>query len=67
MRRYIEAGIKFSDFCDVQINFVEYFVKIVYLHVIFPFFCFIDKYKHDRMHLFFIIVTNFKSRNYFCI
>ena len=64
MRRYIEAGIKFSDFCDVQTNFFEYFVKIIFT-CYFPFFCFIVKWKHYRMHLLFIFVTNFKSRIFF--
>ena len=49
MRRYIQAEIKFSDFCDVQTNIVEYFLEnIIYMY--FPFFCFIIKSKHYRMH-----------------
>ena len=27
MRRYIQAEIKFSDFCDVQTTIVEYLVE----------------------------------------
>ena len=39
MRRYILAEIKFSDFCDVQTNIVEYFVEnIIYMY--FPIFLF---------------------------
>ena len=33
MRRYIQAEIKISDFCDVQTNIVEYFVEnIIYMY-----------------------------------
>ena len=39
VRRYIQAEIKFSDFCDVQTNIVEYFVEnIIYMY--FPLFLF---------------------------
>ena len=39
MRRYIQAEIKFSDFCDVQTNIVEYFLEnIIYMY--FPLFLF---------------------------
>ena len=35
MRRYIQAEIKFSDFCDVQTNIVEYFVENI-ISIYFP-------------------------------
>ena len=53
MRRYIQAEIKFSDFCNVQTNIVEYFVENI-IYIYFPLFCFIVKSKHYRMHFYII-------------
>ena len=63
MRRYIQAKMKFSDFCDVQTNIVEYFVEnIIYMY--FPLFSVLLSNLSITECIFNIIVTSFKSRQF---
>ena len=63
MRRYIQAKMKFSDFCDVQTNIVEYFVEnIIYMY--FPLFSVLLSNLSITECIFNIIVTSFKYRQF---
>ena len=49
MRRYIQTEIKFSDFVMFRPTLLNILYEILFT-CIFPFFCFIVKSKHYRMH-----------------